>query len=45
MRIECEYGIIGGKSTVRDYDDLNKGGSQGSAEEQAGLSPGWNLKP
>lgn len=45
MGIECEYGIIGEKSTVRDYDDLNKEGSQRSAEEQADLSPGWNLKP
>lgn len=45
MGIECEYGIIGEKSTVRDYDDLNIEGSQRSAEEQADLSPGWNLKP
>lgn len=45
MGLECEQGIIGEKSTVRDYDNLNKGGSQGSAEEQADLSPGWNLKP
>lgn len=33
------------QSTVRDYDDLDKGGSQRSAEEWADLSPGWNLEP
>lgn len=33
------------QSTVRDYEDLDKGGSQGSAEEWADLSPGWYLEP
>lgn len=33
------------QSTGKDYEDLDKGGSQGSAEEWADLSPGWYLEP